>query len=52
MGAENLPRGVALQWARWGRHPDYIFSQLVLAACGSPLAQLADIHHSLITAQG
>ena len=21
---ENLPRGVALQWARWGRHPDYM----------------------------
>jgi predicted alpha/beta hydrolase len=21
---ENLPKGVALDWARWGRHPDYI----------------------------
>lgn len=24
LGAEDLPRGVALQWARWGRHPEYI----------------------------
>ncbi|MCH9651151.1 MAG: alpha/beta fold hydrolase [Deltaproteobacteria bacterium] len=22
--SEDLPAGVALQWARWGRHPDYI----------------------------
>lgn len=22
---ENLPRGVALQWARWGRRPGYLF---------------------------
>lgn len=22
--AEDLPGGVALEWARWGRHPDYI----------------------------
>ena len=21
---ENLPKGVALQWAKWGRHPQYI----------------------------
>lgn len=23
---ENLPAGVAQEWARWGRHPDYILS--------------------------
>jgi predicted alpha/beta hydrolase len=23
---EDLPLGVALEWARWGRHPDYIMS--------------------------
>lgn len=26
MGGEDLPAGVARQWARWGRHPDYIVS--------------------------
>jgi len=26
MGSEPLPRGVAAEWARWGRHPDYILS--------------------------
>jgi predicted alpha/beta hydrolase len=26
MGSEDLPRGVASQWARWGRHPDYLFA--------------------------
>jgi predicted alpha/beta hydrolase len=25
-GGENLPKGVAREWARWGRHPDYILS--------------------------
>jgi predicted alpha/beta hydrolase len=25
LGSEDLPRGVAAQWARWGRHPDYLF---------------------------
>lgn len=25
-GGEDLPREVALQWARWGRHPEYILS--------------------------
>jgi predicted alpha/beta hydrolase len=25
-GGEDLPRGVAREWARWGRHPDYILS--------------------------
>lgn len=25
LGAEDLPRGVAAQWARWGRHRDYLF---------------------------
>ena len=25
-GGEDLPRGVAEQWAQWGRHPDYIGS--------------------------
>lgn len=29
---EDLPKKVALQWARWGRHPDYIASESVLAA--------------------
>ncbi|MHB1846279.1 MAG: alpha/beta hydrolase family protein [Deltaproteobacteria bacterium] len=23
---EDLPAGVALEWARWGRHPDYVLS--------------------------
>ena len=22
---ENLPKGVALEWASWGRHPRYLF---------------------------
>ncbi len=26
MGGEDLPAGIARQWARWGRHPDYIVS--------------------------
>ena len=25
-GGQDLPRGVALQWSAWGRHPDYIRS--------------------------
>jgi predicted alpha/beta hydrolase len=25
MGSEDLPRGVASQWAQWGRHPEYLF---------------------------
>ena len=25
-GGDNIPGGVAAQWARWGRHPDYIYS--------------------------
>jgi predicted alpha/beta hydrolase len=25
MGSENLPREVASQWARWGRHPQYLW---------------------------
>jgi predicted alpha/beta hydrolase len=24
---ENLPAGVALQWARWGRHPEHLLSE-------------------------
>jgi predicted alpha/beta hydrolase len=24
---ENLPAGVARQWARWGRHPEHLFSE-------------------------
>lgn len=26
MGGEDLPAGIARQWAKWGRHPDYIVS--------------------------
>ena len=25
LGPEDLPRGVAEQWSRWGRHPRYLF---------------------------
>ncbi|HEV7768903.1 MAG TPA: alpha/beta fold hydrolase [Thermoanaerobaculia bacterium] len=25
LGSEDLPRRVAVEWARWGRHPEYIF---------------------------
>jgi predicted alpha/beta hydrolase len=25
LGLSNLPKGVALQWSRWCRHPDYLF---------------------------
>jgi predicted alpha/beta hydrolase len=25
---EDLPRGVALQWARWARHPDYLLGHV------------------------
>ncbi len=25
---ENLPRNVAKQWSNWGKHPNYIFSEL------------------------
>jgi len=25
-GGENVPRGVALEWASWGRDPDYVLS--------------------------
>jgi predicted alpha/beta hydrolase len=28
LGTEDLPRGVAAQWARWGRHPGYILDHL------------------------
>ncbi|HYC03384.1 MAG TPA: alpha/beta fold hydrolase [Azospirillaceae bacterium] len=28
MGSEPLPRGVAEEWARWGRHPDYILGHV------------------------
>ena len=31
-GGEDLPRGVALEWARWCRHPDYL-----LGDAGLPL---------------
>jgi len=24
---ENLPAGIGLQWARWGRHPEYLLSE-------------------------
>jgi predicted alpha/beta hydrolase len=24
-GSEDLPRGVASQWAQWGRHPEYVW---------------------------
>lgn len=27
-GMENLPKGVALEWKRWGRNPDYLFGAL------------------------
>src|SRR5690606_20466579 len=26
-GGESLPGGVARQWARWGRHPDYLLGE-------------------------
>lgn len=26
VGGEDVPRGVALQWMEWGRHPDYVLS--------------------------
>jgi predicted alpha/beta hydrolase len=25
LGSEDLPRRVAAEWAKWGRHPDYLF---------------------------
>jgi predicted alpha/beta hydrolase len=25
LGSEDLPRHVAAEWARWGRHPEYLF---------------------------
>ena len=25
-GGQDVPAGVAIEWARWGRHPDYIWS--------------------------
>ncbi|ACY13079.1 alpha/beta fold hydrolase [Haliangium ochraceum] len=28
LAGEDLPGGVALQWARWGRHPDYLLGEL------------------------
>ncbi|QJE74627.1 hypothetical protein HHL28_17560 [Aerophototrophica crusticola] len=28
MGSEPLPLGIAREWARWGRHPDYILGHL------------------------
>ena len=30
---ENLPAGVARQWARWGRHPGYFLSECTPAEC-------------------
>lgn len=27
-GMENLPKNVALQWARWGRSPEYLLSEI------------------------
>ena len=35
--AEDLPKGVALEWARWGRHPDYLLGDTTL-----PLERFAD----------
>ncbi len=29
---EDLPKGVALEWARWCRHPDYFFGDRTLAS--------------------
>lgn len=29
---EDMPKGVALEWARWARHPDYILGDLSLAS--------------------
>ena len=41
LGSENLPRGVALEWSRWGRHPRYLFGAPLdhsqYAAYGGPL---------------
>lgn len=28
MGGEDLPKGIAFQWARWIRHPDYLLGEL------------------------
>jgi predicted alpha/beta hydrolase len=28
LSSEALPRGVASQWAKWGRHRDYLFSEI------------------------
>jgi predicted alpha/beta hydrolase len=28
LGSEDLPRGVASQWGTWGRHPEYLFSEV------------------------
>ena len=28
LGSENLPRHVASQWGTWGRHPEYLFSDV------------------------
>jgi predicted alpha/beta hydrolase len=29
LGPMNLPRGVAMQWSQWGRHPRYLFGAAV-----------------------
>lgn len=28
LGGEDLPKGIAYQWARWIRHPDYLLGEL------------------------
>lgn len=28
--AEDIPKGVAMEWARWGRHPDYLLGDHTL----------------------
>jgi predicted alpha/beta hydrolase len=34
LGGDSLPRGVALDWARWGRHPDFLVDD-----AGAPLRE-------------
>ncbi len=36
LGGEDLPAGVALEWARWGRHPRYILSHSGRLPDGAP----------------
>jgi hypothetical protein len=45
---ENLPAGVARQWARWGRHPEHLFSESAAkanasATCGSAFPSVATV---------